>query len=85
MPTCCKSLADPSYPGQVERAIVFEVEAWDRNCPQHIHQRLPVSLVTPMVDRLQSRIQELEQQIESMRPGVEAIPASQDGVGTRSA
>jgi predicted pyridoxine 5'-phosphate oxidase superfamily flavin-nucleotide-binding protein len=33
------SLSDPSYPGQVERAIVFAVDAWDANCPQHIHER----------------------------------------------
>src|SRR5688572_31921848 len=29
------------YPGTVERAIVFTVEAWDVNCPQHIHRRFP--------------------------------------------
>lgn len=34
-----ESLHDPSYPGKVERAIVFTIEAWDVNCPQHIHKR----------------------------------------------
>jgi predicted pyridoxine 5'-phosphate oxidase superfamily flavin-nucleotide-binding protein len=29
-------LRDPDYPAKVERAIVFTVEAWDINCPQHI-------------------------------------------------
>jgi predicted pyridoxine 5'-phosphate oxidase superfamily flavin-nucleotide-binding protein len=32
-------LRDPAYPGKVERAILFTVEAWDVNCRQHIHQR----------------------------------------------
>lgn len=32
-------LADPEYPGRPERAILFTIEAWDVNCPQHIHKR----------------------------------------------
>jgi predicted pyridoxine 5'-phosphate oxidase superfamily flavin-nucleotide-binding protein len=38
-PELLTKLSDPSYPGKVERAILFTVEAWDINCPQHIHQR----------------------------------------------
>jgi predicted pyridoxine 5'-phosphate oxidase superfamily flavin-nucleotide-binding protein len=53
-------LRDPDYPGQVERAIVFAIEAWDINCPQHIHKRLSVREVQPVVERLQRRISELE-------------------------
>ncbi len=32
-------LADPEYPARPERAILFAIEAWDANCPQHIHKR----------------------------------------------
>jgi len=32
-------LAVPGYDARVERAIVFTLEAWDANCPQHIPQR----------------------------------------------
>ena len=32
-------LADPTYGATVERALVFHVEAWDVNCPQHITPR----------------------------------------------
>ena len=32
-------LADPGYGARVERAIVFTLEAWDANCPQHITPR----------------------------------------------
>ena len=42
-------LRDPDYPGKVERAIVFTVEAWDINCPQHIHQRFSLRQVQPMI------------------------------------
>ena len=34
-----KRLVDSGYGGQPERAIVFQVEAWDMNCPQHIEPR----------------------------------------------
>ena len=32
-------LVDTDYEGQPERALVFHVEAWDVNCPQHITPR----------------------------------------------
>ena len=32
-------LADSEYKAKPERALVFEVEAWDVNCPQHITRR----------------------------------------------
>ncbi len=53
-------LQDPEYPGTVERAIVFTVEAWDVNCPQHIHRRYPHDQVDQLVRSLQERIRELE-------------------------
>ncbi|WP_417737411.1 hypothetical protein [Rosistilla oblonga] len=32
-PDLLERLRDPDYPGRVERAIFFTVEAWDVNCP----------------------------------------------------
>ncbi len=58
-----EALRVPGYPAKVERAIVFEVEAWDRNCPQHIHRRFPESAVAPVIRQLQERIKELEAQL----------------------
>lgn len=60
-------LRDPSYPGEVERAILFTVEAWDVNCPQHIHQRLSARQVAPIVEGLQARVAELEAEVEGLR------------------
>ena len=60
-------LADPGYPGKPERAIVFRVEAWDVNCPQHIHPRIPLREVEPVVESLRGRILELERELERLR------------------
>jgi predicted pyridoxine 5'-phosphate oxidase superfamily flavin-nucleotide-binding protein len=56
-------LRDPDYPGRVERAIVFTIEAWDINCPQHIHKRYSERQIQPVIDQLQSRIAALEGQL----------------------
>lgn len=61
-----QKLADPDYPGKVERAIVFHIEAWDVNCPQHIHKRFPQKAVAPLIEQLQSRIAELEQKLHAL-------------------
>ena len=56
-------LRDPDYPGKAERAIVFTVEAWDINCPQHIHKRFPHREIEPVIDGLKARIADLEAQL----------------------
>ena len=38
-PELFERLADPAYGANVERALLFHVEAWDVNCPQHITPR----------------------------------------------
>jgi predicted pyridoxine 5'-phosphate oxidase superfamily flavin-nucleotide-binding protein len=60
-------LRDPDYPGTVERAIVFTIEAWDINCPQHIHQRYTHRQIKPVIDGLKARIAELEAALEAER------------------
>lgn len=37
-----QQVADPDYDAKLERAIVFHIEAWDSNCPQHISPRYTV-------------------------------------------
>ncbi len=59
-PALIERLRDPAYHGKVERAILFEIEAWDVNCPQHIHKRFSQQQVAPVIEQLQSRIAELE-------------------------
>ena len=62
-PGLLDQLRDPDYPGKVERAIVFTVEAWDINCPQHIQKRFSQREVQPVIEHLQRRISELEAQL----------------------
>lgn len=64
-PTLLEKLRDPDYPGKVERAILFEIEAWDVNCPQHIHKRFSQRQVAPVIEQLQARIAELEAKLQA--------------------
>lgn len=66
-PALLDSLRDPSYPGKVERAILFEIEAWDVNCPQHIHKRFSQTQVAPVIEQLQGRIAELEAELRRLK------------------
>ena len=38
-PELLGQLADPAYDSRPERAVLFQIEAWDVNCPQHITRR----------------------------------------------
>ena len=62
-----EKLRDPDYPGKVERIILFEIEAWDINCPQHIHKRFSQSAVAPVIEQLQKRVQELEAELAAAK------------------
>jgi hypothetical protein len=62
-PALLARLRDPSYPGRPERAVVFTVEAFDVNCPQHIHPRVRVDEVQPRIAALEARIAELEAEL----------------------
>ncbi|MEZ6111711.1 MAG: pyridoxamine 5'-phosphate oxidase family protein [Pirellulaceae bacterium] len=60
-------LGDPDYPGKIERVILFELYAWDINCPQHIHKRFPQRVVAPIIERLQDRVKELEAELAAVK------------------
>jgi predicted pyridoxine 5'-phosphate oxidase superfamily flavin-nucleotide-binding protein len=66
-PDLFERLADPTYPGKVERAILFTVEAWDVNCPQHIHKRFSQRQIASFVESLQERVRELEDEVERLK------------------
>ncbi len=60
-------LVEPGYPAAPERAIVFAVEAWDVNCPQHIQPRFSEAQLVPLVDSLHARIAELEAENRALK------------------
>ena len=68
-PALLQRLADPDYDGRPERAIVFHVEAWDTNCPQHIRPRFAEGEPGSLVQDLRDRIARLEQENRRLRDG----------------
>jgi len=53
-------LMPEGYAARGERVILFTVEAWDMNCPQHIPQKIDARDARAAIERLQARIEELE-------------------------
>lgn len=62
-----RRLAVPGYDARIERAVLFTVEAWDVNCPQHIVARYSEAEIAPAVDKLTARIRELEAENAALR------------------
>jgi uncharacterized protein len=60
-------LSDPGYQAKPERALVFRIEAWDANCPQHITPRFTQSEIEPAVASLRARIAELEAELAALK------------------
>ena len=65
-PELLARLVEPGYGAQPERAIVFEIEAWDVNCPQHITPRYSEDQIAPALAKLQARIDELEAEVKEL-------------------
>ncbi|HBC06733.1 MAG TPA: pyridoxamine 5'-phosphate oxidase [Rhodospirillaceae bacterium] len=56
-----RRLTDADYAeGTPERAVLFEITAWDVNCPQHITPRFTEADVARAVQPLHDRIRDLE-------------------------
>ena len=72
-PDLLASLSEPEYPASPERAILFTIEAWDVNCPQHIHKRVLVSEVAPVIDRLENEVAELKAKLKAVESGSDVI------------
>jgi predicted pyridoxine 5'-phosphate oxidase superfamily flavin-nucleotide-binding protein len=59
------------YKARPEQAIVFDVEAWDTNCPQHIPQMFHAEDVGRTIEQFQARIRELEAQVAALEGGAD--------------
>ena len=62
-PELMERLSDADYGAVPEQAVVFEVTAWDVNCPQHITPRFTEAEVGEIVAPLKRRIEELESRL----------------------
>ncbi len=70
-------LMPKGYDAKPQQAIVFTVEAWDVNCPQHIPQKLDAVDVAASVEKLQHRIAELEAENTRLRASRTAAGAGE--------
>ena len=66
-PQLLARLMPDGYDARPEQAILFTVEAWDTNCPQHIPQKFDAADVAVLVEKLEHRISELEAENSRLR------------------
>ena len=66
----------PGYRARVERVALFDVAAFDWNCPQHITPRFTEAQVDAATQPLRDRIAELEARLAAARPPPDAAPGS---------
>jgi predicted pyridoxine 5'-phosphate oxidase superfamily flavin-nucleotide-binding protein len=66
-PALLTKLVDPSYPAEPERALVFTIDAWDSNCPQHITPRFAKGAAQQEIRQLRNQVQRLESENARLR------------------
>lgn len=66
-PALIAKLMPSNYAARAERAIVFDIAAWDVNCPQHIPRKIDVVDLAPTIESLKSRIATLEAELRAAR------------------
>jgi len=71
-PELARQLVMPGYDATVERIIVFKVQAFDWNCPQHITPRFTEEEVKASQQALTIRIAELETENKNLRDRIES-------------
>lgn len=66
-PALVARLLVPGYRAKPEHAVLFAVESWDVNCPQHIPRKLDAAEVEDALARLRERIAALEAENARLR------------------
>ena len=61
------------YQARPEQVIIFEVEAWDTNCPQHIPQMFHAEDVAQTIQQFQARIRELEAEVAALKGAANTV------------
>lgn len=62
-----RQVALPDYRARIERVAIFDVVAFDWNCPQHITQRYTLAEVEAATEPLRNRIADLEAKLLAAR------------------
>ena len=79
-PELLARLTPRNYDARPEQAILFTIDAWDINCPQHIPRKWNDSDVTMEISALQQRIKLLEAENARLR-GVASVASSAKSIG----
>ena len=66
-PDLAQKLAAPGYKAKVERAMLFHLEAFDWNCPQHIIPRFTEAEISKALAPMRTRLAALEAENEALR------------------
>lgn len=77
------SLMPKDYKARPEQVLLFTVEAWDSNCPQHIPQRFEASDVAAALAERDRYIAGLEAEVKRLRVAV-AAPVDAGAAGRKS-
>ena len=64
-----QQLMPAGYKARAEQVLIFDVEAWDANCPEHIPQRFEAEDVARVLAEKDARIAALEAEVASLRGG----------------
>ena len=65
--TLLAELMPKGYKSRAEQVLVFRVDAWDANCPQHIPQRFDAAMVAEAMEARDQHIAKLEAEIHRLK------------------
>jgi predicted pyridoxine 5'-phosphate oxidase superfamily flavin-nucleotide-binding protein len=71
-PELAAQLAIPGYKAKVERAMLFKLEAFDWNCPQHITPRFTEAEIGAALAPIQLRLKDLAAENEALKAQLKA-------------
>lgn len=74
-PALAERLMPEGHRATPEQAVLFTVEAWDVNCPQHIPRKLDAAEVEDALARLRDRVAALEEENARLRRAAPEPPA----------
>jgi uncharacterized protein len=72
-PTLSAALTLPGYKAKVERALIFHLEAFDWNCPQHITPRYTKEELQPIFDSMESQLRQLQAENSDLRSQLKVV------------
>ena len=75
-PGLIETLMPAGYRARPEQAILFDVEAWDINCPQHIPQKIDAEDAASVFEGLRQRIDALERENAALKGAGRAVALS---------